>query len=80
MQTDININHHFSKNFKKSCNLRLSGIIKVYVRKLFKLKNDGKKEYLCLLSICTANLNGINNMNHIQTLFKVFSIDNCLSM
>ena len=56
------------------------GIIKVYVRKLFKLKNDGKKEYLCLLSICTANLNGINNMNHIQTLFKVFSIDNRLSM
>ena len=80
MQTDININHHFSKNFKKSCNLGLSSIIKVYVRKLFKLKNDGKKEYLCLLSICTANLNGINNMNHIQTLFKVFSIDNCLSM
>ena len=36
------------------------GIIIVYVRKLFKLKNDGKKEYLCLLSICTANLNGIN--------------------
>ena len=30
------------------------GIIKVYVRKLFKLKNDGKKECLCLLSICTA--------------------------
>ena len=56
------------------------GIIKVYIRKLFKLKNNGKKEYLCLLSICTANLNGINNMNHIQTLFKVFSIDNCLSM
>ena len=59
------------------------GIIKVYVRKLFKLKNDEKKEYivyLCLLSICTANLNGINNMNHIQTLFKVFSIDNRLSM
>ena len=56
------------------------GIIKVYVRKLFKLKNDGKKEYLCLLSICTTNLNGINNMNYIQTLFKVFSIDNRLSM
>ena len=56
------------------------GIIKVYVCKLFKLKNDGKKEYLHLLSICTANLNGINNMNHIQTLFKVFSIDNRLSM
>ena len=56
------------------------GIIKVYVCKLFKLKNDGKKEYLCLLSICTENLNGINNMNHIQTLFKVFSIDNRLSM
>ena len=54
-------------------------IIKVYVRKLFKLKNDGKKEYLCLLSICTANLNRINNMNYIQTLFKVFSIDNRLS-
>ena len=35
--------------------------------------------YVCLLSICTANLNGINNMNHIQTLFKVFSIDNRLS-
>ena len=65
------------------CDIRLytfKGIIKVYVRKLFKLKNDGKKEYLCLLSICTANLNGINNMNHIQTLFKVFSIDNRLSM
>ena len=50
-------------------NLSKKGIIKVYIRKLFKLKNDGKKEYLCLLSICTANLNGINNMNHIQTLF-----------
>ena len=57
----------------------IKGIIKVYIRKLFKLKNDGKKEYLCLLSVCTANLNGINNMNHIQTLFKVFSIDNRLS-
>ena len=43
--------------------------LKVYVRKLFQLKNDGEKEYLCLFSICTANLNEINNMNHIQTLF-----------
>ena len=65
---------------KLTKNKRFPGIIKVYVRKLFKLKNVGKKEYLCLLSICTANLNGINNMNHIQTLFKVFSIDNRLSM
>ena len=45
--------------------INIVGKIKVYVRKLFKLKNDGKKEYLCLLSICTANLNEMNNMNHI---------------
>ena len=40
----------------KSCgvNIRDCGIIKVYIHKLFKLKNDEKKEYLCLLSICTA--------------------------
>ena len=43
--------------------------IKVYVRKLFKLKNDGKK-YLCLLSICTANLNRINNMNPYSNIVQ----------
>ena len=46
MLCDSDPNSSYQKLQKLYMNkLKNFGIIKVYVRKLFKLKNDGKKEY-----------------------------------